>query len=123
MAMTAFGSLLEALRRSVPASERRRRLGNVVARWARDRGGASAIIFGLALPAIVGFVGLGVETAFWYLEKREHQEAPDSTALAGAREFATNGATPTVTETVAATAVTKSGFSGITYGTLVGLVE
>ena len=38
--------------------------------WSGDRRGASIIIFALSLPVLIGFVGLGVETAFWYLEKR-----------------------------------------------------
>ncbi len=80
----------------------------------RDRRGASAILLGIALPVLVGFVGLGVETGIWYLEKRELQEAADSAALAGAREFAANAATQTEMVTVATTAVSKSGFSGVT---------
>lgn len=85
-----------------------------VKRCLRDRSGASAILLGLTLPVLVGFVGLGVESAVWYLEKRELQEAADSAALAGAREFAANAATQTDMVTAATAAVAKSGFSGVT---------
>ncbi len=83
-------------------------------RFLRDRAGASAILVALSLPVLIGFVGLGVETGVWYLEKRELQEAADSAALAGAREFAANNATQTAMLAAATTAVSKSGFSGVT---------
>ena len=89
------------------------RRGSVLARWARDRKGASAILFALALPVVTGFAGLGVDTAVWYPEKREVQEVADSASLAGASEFATNTATQAVMETVATAAAAKSGSSGV----------
>jgi Flp pilus assembly protein TadG len=110
MAMTVLRILRKALSEN-PAGQHG---CAVVKHCLRDRSGASAILLGIALPVLVGFVGLGVETGIWYLEKRELQEAADSAALAGAREFAANAATQTAMETAATSAVSKSGFSGVT---------
>lgn len=81
-------------------------------RYLGDRRGASAVLFGLALPVLIGFLGLGVETSFWYLEKRKLQEAADSGALAGSREYAANNANQAAMEAAAAVASAKSGFAG-----------
>ena len=51
-----------------------------------DRGGAIFIMFALLLPVILGFIGLGVEVAFWYQAKRGLQTAADAAAIAGAYE-------------------------------------
>ena len=105
MAMTVSSILCKALSPSSVGHAVGRHGCAVVWRCLRDRRGASAILLGIALPVLVGFVGLGVETGIWYLEKRELQEAADSAALAGAREFAANAATQTEMVTVATTAV------------------
>lgn len=86
----------------------------ILARLHSDRRGASAILFGLAMPVLVGFLGLGVEVSYWYLEKRKLQEAADSSALAGAREYAANNAGQAQMEAAAAVAAGKSGFAGAT---------
>ena len=100
--MTARGSLFEALRRISTSSARLSRRSSGLGRWMRDRKGASAILFALALPGVVGFVGLSFEAALWIMEKRELQEVTDSGSLSGAREFATKDTTRPVTETAAA---------------------
>lgn len=83
--------------------------------WHGDRGGASIIIFALSLPVLIGFIGLGVETAFWYLEKRELQEAVDSAALAGAFEKLHDDAVLQARlEAAAAASVSESGFTNPT---------
>jgi hypothetical protein len=81
-------------------------LADVVA----DRKGATAILFGLTVVVLMGFLGLGVETAYWYLEKRELQEATDSAALAGAREYGANNGGQASMEAAALQAATESGF-------------
>jgi hypothetical protein len=75
-----------------------------------DRKGASAVLFGLSVVVLMGFLGLSVETSFWYLEKRELQEATDSAALAGAREYGANSRTQASMEAAALQAATESGF-------------
>ena len=50
----------------------------------RDTRGNVAIIAGLTLPLIVGFCGLGGETAFWYFKQRDLQGAADVAAYNGA---------------------------------------
>jgi Flp pilus assembly protein TadG len=50
----------------------------------RDTKGGVAILFGVALPALIGAAGLGVDTAQWYTWKREMQYAVDQAALSGA---------------------------------------
>jgi Flp pilus assembly protein TadG len=95
-----------------PARARRSGRGSgVLGRLRRDLRGASAVLFGFALPVLIGFLGLGVEISFWYLEKRELQEAADSSAMAGSREYAANNAGQTAMESAAAAAAAKSGFA------------
>lgn len=43
-----------------------------------------AIIFAIALPALIGVTGLSVETGFWYQKERQVQQAADISAFAGA---------------------------------------
>jgi predicted outer membrane repeat protein len=50
----------------------------------RDTRGNVAMLFGVALPALIGAAGLGVDTAQWYTWKREMQYAVDQAALSGA---------------------------------------
>ena len=52
-----------------------------------DQRGAAMVVFALAVPALVGFAGLGVETGLWYLTKRQAQTAADAAALAAAIEL------------------------------------
>jgi len=77
------------------------------------RDGATAIVVGLSLPVLVGFMGLGTEIGLWYLEKRELQEAADSAAMAGSREFVANQANQAAMEAAAASAAAKSGFLSV----------
>jgi hypothetical protein len=54
----------------------------------RSTRGGVAILVALALPAMLGIVGLGVETAVWYETKRRAQTAADAAAIAGALSLA-----------------------------------
>jgi len=49
-----------------------------------DRRGNVAIIAALAMPALLGFLGLGAEVGSWYSGKRALQNAADSAAIAAA---------------------------------------
>ena len=52
----------------------------------RDRRGATILLVAIALPVLIGFTALGVETGLWYAMKRQDQSAADAAALAGAYE-------------------------------------
>ena len=56
----------------------------------RDETGGISIMYAIVLPALLGLVGLGVETGFWYVEKRTLQTQADAAALSGVWELAWN---------------------------------
>lgn len=45
--------------------------------FVRDAGGATAILFSLLLPVLMGALGLGVETGYWYLQQSKLQNVAD----------------------------------------------
>ncbi|MBD3772189.1 MAG: hypothetical protein IE921_01245 [Rhodobacteraceae bacterium] len=49
-----------------------------------DRSGNAVMIVALGIPALIGGTGLAVDTAQWYMWKRELQFAVDQAAIAGA---------------------------------------
>ncbi len=51
---------------------------------ARDRRGNILTIFAIALPLMMGALGLGVEGANWYQTKRAFQNAADEAVVAAA---------------------------------------
>lgn len=77
----------------------RRRRG-ALARFAADRRGIILVMYALLLPLLVGFVGLGVETGYWYQQKRELQSAADAAAIAAAYEVL-DGSDSSTRDTVA----------------------
>jgi Flp pilus assembly protein TadG len=78
-------------------------------RFARSRGGNVAIITGLLTPALVGFAGLGTETAYWYFRQRTIQAAADIAAFNG--DIALRGGTSqTDIATGATTTATDNGW-------------
>jgi uncharacterized membrane protein len=56
----------------------------LLARWQRSEAGNIAIITALVTPLIVGFSGLGAETAYWYYRQRDLQAAADIASYTGA---------------------------------------
>ena len=46
-----------------------------------DTSGATLVLVALTISALIGFVGLGVETGLWYTIKRQNQTAADFAAL------------------------------------------
>jgi hypothetical protein len=66
------------------AFTRRKTLGRLL----RDTRGITLPLVALALTALIGFTGLGVETGLWYTIKRHDQSAADFAALSGAMELA-----------------------------------
>ncbi len=63
---------------------RRNALSPLAGRLARSRSGNATLLLALGMPMLVGGAGLGVDTAQWYLWKRELQFAVDQAAIAGA---------------------------------------
>jgi hypothetical protein len=64
-----------------------RRLTNIARRFLADRRGAIAAMTALLSTTLIGFAGIGAETAFWYAQKRQLQTQADAAALAGAFEL------------------------------------
>jgi hypothetical protein len=56
-------------------------------RLLQETEGAVLPLVALALSALIGFAGLGVETGFWYAVKRYNQSAADIGALSGAMDL------------------------------------
>ncbi len=73
-----------------------------------DEKGIIIVMFALMLPLLVGFVGLGVEVAFWFTLKRDMQAAADAAAIAGSYELA-EGRSSSIT-TVATREATSNGW-------------
>lgn len=65
----------------------------IFGRLLTDQSGASAVIVGLAITALLGFAGLGSEAAQWYVTKRTMQGAADAAAYAAALASAADDTT------------------------------
>lgn len=59
-------------------------IGAFFKRLGRSQGGNAALLVGLGMPVLIGGTGYAVDTAQWYLWKRELQYAVDQAAIAGA---------------------------------------
>jgi Flp pilus assembly protein TadG len=92
-----------------------RSLFGATARIFNDKGGATATLVAIALPALIGFGALGVETGLWFTIKLKNQSAADAAAIAAAYQIIagkTNVAsdlTPAANE-----AATQNGYNGNT---------
>jgi hypothetical protein len=61
-------------------------------RFGVDNGGATAVVAAILFPIVVGGLGLGAETGYWYLTQRKLQHIADVSAhAAGARLRADDG--------------------------------
>lgn len=78
-------------------------------------GGAVAPLAAIALPVLLGLVGLGVETGMWYADKRVLQVQADAAAMGGAFEMADGGQAAAAAVRDAA----RNGYSQANGGTLV----
>jgi hypothetical protein len=47
-------------------------------------------MFGLSLPVLIGGLGMGMESAYWYLDQRGMQNASDAAAIAAATDATSN---------------------------------
>ncbi|EHK78656.1 hypothetical protein SM0020_06912 [Sinorhizobium meliloti CCNWSX0020] len=79
-------------------------------RFLTAEGGAVAVIAAVAFPVLVGAMGLGVESGYWYLEKRKLQHAADVSAYAAAVRHRA-GDQQSALETTARRVAGGSGFS------------
>ena len=79
-----------------------------LARIRRERAGSILVTFGIALPVLIGVVGLGVESGAWYVNKRSLQTDADAAALSGAFERAKGN--PGNVTTAALRDATRNGF-------------
>src|ERR1700742_4096800 len=59
-------------------------------RFARDQHGGVAILFALAMPVLIGAMGLGFEVVNWYMTQRAMQNAADAAVLAAASNAGAN---------------------------------
>jgi Flp pilus assembly protein TadG len=56
-------------------------------RLRNDNSGAAAVIAAVIFPVVIGGMGLGAETGYWYLKQRNLQNAADLSAhVAGVRK-------------------------------------
>jgi Flp pilus assembly protein TadG len=60
------------------------------ARFRKDRRGATAILFALSMPMLIGGLGLGFEVSNWYMTQRGMQNAADAAVLAAASNASSN---------------------------------
>ena len=56
-------------------------------RFLKDKSGATAMVFALALPVFIGGIVMAVELGHWSQKKSELQEMADTTAIAAAQEI------------------------------------
>lgn len=82
---------------------------NFLYRFFKDKGGASAIVFAVTLPILVGFLGLGTEVGFWYMKDREIQTAADIAAYTAALELR-SGSDDQMVESEASSEAARNGF-------------
>ena len=57
-----------------------RGIPDTLATLAGDRSGATAVVIGLTMTVLLGFVGLAVDAGVWYADRRSAQGAADSAA-------------------------------------------
>jgi Flp pilus assembly protein TadG len=86
------------------------------AAMARDRRGATAMVFAVSAVAIIGFVAMGTEVGNWYLQQMTAQNAADSAAISGAlvaaQDIAANKSSGTVTSDAMAAATSGASLNG-----------
>lgn len=64
---------------------------HVTRKFARDVEGGIAILFGLVIPSLIGFTGLGVDGANWLVQRNKLQSATDSAAISVAQAVQLDG--------------------------------
>lgn len=88
---------------------------NRLSAFRRDQRGVIMVMFALMLPILAGSIGMGVEVALWYKEKRSIQTAADAAAVAGACEALESGATSATISAQATADAARNGFDTVTF--------
>src|SRR5262245_46735589 len=83
----------------------------------RDSRGGTAVVAGLALPAIIGALGVALDTGLWYMEKRKLQQQADTATLGAARALQA-GASVSTAKVVATNDAKRNGYVADTSTTL-----
>jgi Flp pilus assembly protein TadG len=100
---------------AIKLNQRVHALFDAITRFLRDNRGATAAMVAAALPVLIGFETLGVETGLWYMMKWRSQSAADAAAIAAAHEIiagktdVAGDLTPAVSEAAA-----RNGYTGTT---------
>src|SRR6185369_7443405 len=79
-------------------------LGRRIAKLLGDRRGNVAVIFAMSMPLVVGGLGFGAETGYWYYQQLRLQQASDAAAYAGAVDLRAGKPFQTVVATATAAA-------------------
>ena len=88
---------------------------SAIARFSYDRRGVSATIVAIALPGLIGFSALSVETGLWYTIKLQNQSAADAAAISAAYQVIADKTSVTGNLIPAASeAAAQNGYSGST---------
>ncbi|MDE3015521.1 MAG: hypothetical protein KGI29_01155 [Pseudomonadota bacterium] len=96
------GGKLPARRQAGVAAMKKFSAGNTAPGFLKCQNGGIMITWAILLPAIIGMMGLGLETGNWYLAKRNLQAVADAAAIAGAYETTASARTTSATNAVAA---------------------
>lgn len=74
-------------------------------RWIlSDRHGAVALLVALALPVLMGVLGLGIDVSYWAMTRLELQRIADIAAVAGVARYGASGQAADALDTAAAVA-------------------
>jgi Putative Flp pilus-assembly TadE/G-like len=63
----------------------------VISRFPADSKGSVAVLFGLVIPALIGFTGLAVDGSYWLVQRNKLQAATDSAAISVAQVLQLDG--------------------------------
>lgn len=80
-------------------------------RLLQDTSGASAVMWALALPVVIGGIGLGVDITEWHTSKRNLQTITDAAVVASSYEISGSNESEANMLTVANGEFTRNGFS------------
>ncbi len=56
-----------------------------------DQRGGVALVFGLVVPSLIAFAGLGVDGSYWLMERNKLQASTDNAAISAVQALALNG--------------------------------
>jgi Flp pilus assembly protein TadG len=79
--------------------------------WIADDRGVAAVLTALMLPILCGMIGLGLDTANWYINQRQVQRIAEASALAAAPLLSNSANTHAMVTAVASNTALLNGFS------------